>query len=196
MGVVIPLILIILTSVVIWKSSDGFDKASTYLGRNLSDGVKGATINAISSSMPELLTTIFFLIFLKDAEGFSGGIGTVAGSAVFNAMIIPALSIMVVYFYGISKSVIVSKKVIYRDSIALLIAQAALIAIIYFQMLNWIGGLILVLIYLLYVTYMISNMKSNNIENLYEAVPPTQSKNRLLLFLKLDFYGARAHTCK
>ena len=37
---------------------------------------------------------------------------------------------------------------------------------------------------------MISNMKSNNIENLYEAVPPTQSKNRLLLFLKLDFYGA------
>ena len=37
---------------------------------------------------------------------------------------------------------------------------------------------------------MISKMKSNNIENLYEAVPPTQSKNRLLLFLKLDFYGA------
>ena len=133
MGVVIPFILIILTSVIIWKSSDGFDKASTYLGRNLSDGVKGATINAISSSMPELLTTIFFLIFLKDAEGFSGGIGTVAGSAVFNAMIIPALSIMVVYFYGISKSVTISKKVIYRDSITLLIAQAALIAIIYNQ---------------------------------------------------------------
>ena len=190
MGVVIPLILIILTSVIIWKSSDGFDKASTYLGRNLSDGVKGATINAISSTMPELLTTFFFLIFLKDAEGFSGGIGTVAGSAVFNAMIIPALSIMVVYFYGISKSVTISKKVIYRDSIALLIAQAALIAIIYNQMLNWIGGLVLVLIYLLYVIYMISNMKSNNIENLYEAVPPNQSKNRLLLFLKLDFYGA------
>ena len=56
-------------------------------------------------------------------------------------------------------------------------------------MINWIGGLILVLIYLLYFMYMISNMKSNNIENLYEAVP-TQSKNRLLLFLKLDFYGA------
>ena len=112
MGVVIPLILIILTSVIIWKSSDGFDKASTYLGRNLSDGVKGATINAISSSMPELLTTIFFLIFLKDAEGFSGGIGTVAGSGVFNAMIIPALSIMVVYFYGISKSVTISKRLL------------------------------------------------------------------------------------
>ena len=189
MGILIPLVIIIITSIIIWRSSDGFDKASSYLGRNLSDGVKGATINAISSSMPELLTTIFFLIFLKDAEGFSGGIGTVAGSAVFNAMIIPALSIMVVYFYGISKSVTISKKVIYRDSITLLIAQAALIVIIYYQMINWIGGLILVLIYLLYFMYMISNMKSNNIENLYEAVP-TQSKNRLLLFLKLDFYGA------
>ena len=86
-------------------------------------------------------------------------------------MIIPALSIMVVYFYGISKSVTISKKVIYRDSITLLIAQAALIVIIYYQMINWIGGLVLVLIYLLYFMYMISNMKSNNIENLYEAVP-------------------------
>ena len=76
MGILIPLIIIIITSIIIWRSSDGFDKASSYLGRNLSDGVKGATINAISSSMPELLTTIFFLIFLKDAEGFSGGMGT------------------------------------------------------------------------------------------------------------------------
>ena len=65
MGIIIPIILIIITSIIIWKSSDGFDVASSYLGRNLSNGVKGATINAISSSMPELLTTIFFLIFIK-----------------------------------------------------------------------------------------------------------------------------------
>ena len=82
------------------------------MGRNLSDGVKGATINAISSSLPELLTTIFFLVFLKDAKGFSGGIGTVAGSAVFNAMIIPAFSVLIVYYYKISKSIKVSKNVL------------------------------------------------------------------------------------
>ena len=114
MGIIIPLFLIILTSIIIWKSSDGFDIASSYLGRNLSDGVKGATINAISSSLPELLTTIFFLVFLKDAKGFSGGIGTVAGSAVFNAMIIPAFSVLVVYYYKISKSIKVSKNVIIK----------------------------------------------------------------------------------
>ena len=61
--------------------------------------------------MPELLTTVFFLIFLKDAEGFSGGMGTVAGSAVFNAMIIPAFSVLAVYYYGISKTIKISKNV-------------------------------------------------------------------------------------
>jgi cation:H+ antiporter len=42
MGIIIPILLIIITSIFIWKASDGFDKASSYLGRNLSDGVKGA----------------------------------------------------------------------------------------------------------------------------------------------------------
>ena len=42
MGILIPIILIVVTSIVIWKSSDGFDVASSYLGRNLFNGVKGA----------------------------------------------------------------------------------------------------------------------------------------------------------
>tara|TARA_B100000524_G_scaffold211071_1_gene110438 strand:+ start:273 stop:1373 length:1101 start_codon:yes stop_codon:yes gene_type:complete len=189
MGIIIPLFLIILTSIIIWKSSDGFDIASSYLGRNLSNGVKGATINAISSSMPELLTTIFFLIFLKDAEGFSGGIGTVAGSAVFNAMVIPAFSVIVVYYYKIATSIKVSKNVIYRDSISLLIAQATLILIIYFEMLNWLGGLILVLLYSFYVFYMFLKMEKNK-PTTYVQENHDSDKNRFILFLKLDFYGA------
>ena len=67
MGIIIPLFLIIFSSLIIWKASNGFDDASSFLGRNLTEGVKGATINAISSSMPELLTSIFFLLFLKDS---------------------------------------------------------------------------------------------------------------------------------
>ena len=91
MGILIPLLIISFCCLVIWKACDGFETSSEYLGRNLTDGVRGATINAISSSMPELFSTIFFLICLKDTEGFSGGIGTTAGSAIFNAMIIPAV---------------------------------------------------------------------------------------------------------
>ena len=189
MGVIIPLFIIVISSIIIWKSSDGFDIASSYLGRNLSDGVKGATINAISSSMPELLTTIFFLIFLKDAEGFAAGIGTVAGSAVFNAMIIPAFSVIVVYYYKISTSIRVSKNVIYRDSISLLAAQVALILIIYFEMLNWFGGLFLVLLYSFYVFFMFLKMKKNQ-PSIFTHESHISNENRYISFLKLDFYGA------
>ena len=65
MGIILPLLLVLLSSLIIWRASDAFETASDYLGRNLSDGVKGATINAIASSMPELFTSIFFLfVFL------------------------------------------------------------------------------------------------------------------------------------
>ena len=190
MGIIIPIILIVITSIVIWKSSDGFDVASSYLGRNLSNGVKGATINAISSSMPELLTTVFFLIFLKDAEGFSGGMGTVAGSAVFNAMIIPAFSVLAVYYYGISKTIKISKNVIYRDSLALLISQIVLILIIYFELLSWLGGLILVLMYGIYVFYMFFKMPVNKASDNEESDNDLVIGNRWFLFFKLDFYSS------
>ena len=192
MGIIIPLFLIIFSSLIIWKASNGFDDASSFLGRNLTEGVKGATINAISSSMPELLTSIFFLLFLKDSEGFSGGLGTVAGSAVFNAMVIPALSIIAVVYYGVSKTIEISKKVIFRDSIALITLQIALIIIIYFQLLNIIGGIILVSLYLTYVIYIISSMKSNTdyktIDNIKNR--SKQKINRFISFIKLDFSNA------
>ena len=188
MGIIIPLLLIVFSSLIIWKASNGFDDASSFLGRNLTEGVKGATINAISSSIPELLTSIFFLIYLKDSEGFSGGLGTIAGSAVFNAMVIPALSIIVVIYYGISKTIEVSKKVIYRDSIALITLQIVLIFIIYFQLLNIIGGTILVSLYFIYVIYMITSMKAKSVTstNYSNDIQSIDVKNRFISFLKLD----------
>jgi|TARA_B110000259_G_scaffold179900_1_gene219958 cation:H+ antiporter len=188
MGIIIPLLLIVFSSLIIWRASNGFDDASSFLGRNLTEGVKGATINAISSSIPELLTSIFFLIYLKDSEGFSGGLGTIAGSAVFNAMVIPALSIIVVIYYGISKTIEVSKKVIYRDSIALITLQIVLIFIIYFQLLNIIGGTILVSLYFIYVIYMITSMKAKSVTstNYSNDIQSIDVKNRFISFLKLD----------
>jgi Ca2+/Na+ antiporter len=188
MGIIIPLLLIVFSSIIIWKASNGFDDASSFLGRNLTEGVKGATINAISSSIPELLTSIFFLIYLKDSEGFSGGLGTIAGSAVFNTMVIPALSIIVVIYYGISKTIEVSKKVIYRDSIALITLQIVLIFIIYFQLLNIIGGTILVSLYFIYVIYMITSMKAKSVTstNYSNDIQSIDVKNRFISFLKLD----------
>lgn len=159
MQILIALSLILICCLIIWKASDGFEVASEYLGRNMSEGVRGATINAIGSSMPELFTTIFFLLFLTDTDGFSGGIGTTAGSAIFNGMIIPSVVIFVVLFSGIAKSINVSKKVILRDGLFLIGAEIILIFLISGTSLNWWHGFILMLTYGVYMTYMLSSMK-------------------------------------
>ena len=158
MGITICFVIIFLCCLVIWKASDGFEASSEYLGRNLSDGVRGATINAIASSMPELFTTMFFLLYLKDTENFGGGIGTTAGSAIFNGMIIPAVVILVVLFSGLTKSIEVSKKVILRDGISLLVAELILIFIISGTQLFWWHGLILMSTYAVYIIVMFSTM--------------------------------------
>ena len=158
MGIIIPIFLIILSCLIIWRACYGFETSSQYLGRDLSDGVRGATINAISSSVPELFTTAFFLIYLKDTDGFSGGIGTTAGSAIFNGMIIPALVILtVIYFLG-KKNIEVSKKIILRDGVSLILAELILILIISGNELNWWHGAILMFTYFVYLTYMLINM--------------------------------------
>jgi Ca2+/Na+ antiporter len=159
MQILLALALILISCLIIWKASDGFEVASEYLGRNMSEGVRGATINAIGSSMPELFTTIFFLLYLTDTDGFSGGIGTTAGSAIFNGMIIPAVVIFVVLLSGIAKSINVSKKVILRDGLFLIGAELILIFLISGTTLQWWHGFILMLTYGVYMTYMLMSMK-------------------------------------
>jgi Ca2+/Na+ antiporter len=158
MGIIIPLVLVIICSLVIWRAVDGFEVASDYLGRNLSDGVKGATINAIASSMPELFTTFVFLFFLSDVDGFAGGIGTTAGSAIYNGMMIPALVILTVIGAGLAKNIFVTRKVLLRDGVTLIVAEFILIMLISNESLDWHHGLILMVIYFFYIYLMLSRM--------------------------------------
>ena len=159
MGLIIPILIIVFCCAIIWKASHSFEISSEYLGRNMSEGVKGATINAIASSIPELFTTIFFLFFLKDTNGFSGGIGTTAGSAIFNVMIIPAAVIFAVHSSNTSTKIEVSKKVILRDGLSLIIAEAILLLLISGEALVWWHGLVLMLTYGAYISYMLTSMK-------------------------------------
>ena len=155
---IISILIILLAMLVIWRASDGFETASEYLGRNLTDGVRGATINAIGSSMPELFTTFFGLLLLQNTDNFAFGIGTTAGSAVFNAMIIPAVVIFAVIGSGMAKKVNVSKKVILRDGLSLLAAEFILIFVVSGNRLDWWHGAILMLTYGAYVVVMFRTM--------------------------------------
>src|SRR6056297_1884718 len=163
MGIAFPIALIVLTCLVIWRACDGFEIASEYLGRNLSEGVRGGTINAISSSIPELLTTVIALFFLADEEGFAIGLGTTAGSAVFNGMIIPAVCIFSVIGATIGgkkvTSVDVQNKVILRDGLALVACEIAVLVLLTRPTLAWWQGGILMLMYVMYLTYMLTSMR-------------------------------------
>ncbi len=158
MHLILHLMAIIFCCIIIWRASDGFEVASEYIGRNLKDGVRGATINAIGSSMPELFTTFWFLFVMHDRDGFAGGIGTTAGSAIFNGMIIPAVVILAVIGYGLAKRVSVSKKVIWRDGLSLILAELILIFVIKGTSLEWWHGAILMAVYGIYVVVMLTTM--------------------------------------
>lgn len=162
---------ITLAMLIIWRSSDGFEVASGYLGRNLTDGVRGATINAVGSSIPELFTTLFSLMLLGEVDNFAFGIGTTAGSAIFNGMIIPAVAILAVIGYGIAHKVNVSRKVILRDGIGLIIAELILIYMVSGNHLTWVHGLVLMLTYVVYVAYMFGTMKKKEETTAVEEKP-------------------------
>lgn len=181
---IISILIILLAMLVIWRASDGFESASEYLGRNLTDGVRGATINAIGSSMPELFTTFFGLLLLQNTDNFAFGIGTTAGSAVFNAMIIPAVVIFAVIGSGMAKKINVSKKVILRDGLSLLVAECILIFVVSGSRLDWWHGAILMLTYGAYVVVMFRTMgeaeESDDEDEEEEDVEPTGFGKALL----------------
>lgn len=164
MGIFIPFVLIFLACLIIWRACDGFEVASEYIGRNLSEGVRGGTINAISSSVPELFTTLIALFVLSDQDGFAMGIGTTAGSALFNGMIIPAMCILTVVgavVVGVKVTAVnVSTKVILRDGLSLILCELILIVLINGQQLHWWQGLILMGLYATYLAYMLLSMKA------------------------------------
>ena len=134
MLLVASLAVIALMSIMIMYACNSFEDAADFLGQNMKPGVKGATINAIGSSLPELFTTSLLLFgplfapgfFGSRADGFSAGIATCAGSAVFNAVIIPALCVLAVLFVGIKgpggtrtkiDRITLDKKVVLKDGI-------------------------------------------------------------------------------
>ncbi|MEN8204116.1 MAG: sodium:calcium antiporter [Bacteroidota bacterium] len=157
----IALVYITISCLIIWRSSHGFEIASDFLGRKLPPGIKGATLNAVASSMPEFLTTIFFLFYLRDAEGFSGGLGVTSGSALFNLLLIPAFVVLVLFSIGKGKHIILNKKVLLREGVVLLISQIVFVNFLFRGELNASHGLVLVLIYMAYLglLYFIAHRK-------------------------------------
>ena len=159
------LILMVISSVVMAKACDVFEVCTDYLGRNLNDGVKGATLNAIGSSMPELLTTVFFLALASRSNlgrDLAASVGGNTGSAIFNSVVIPMLVIWVVLatVAGI-KGIKVAKKVILRDGLFLIAAEVILLVLLSSDYITHWHGWIFTLFYLIYLAYTLLTMKKS-----------------------------------
>lgn len=173
MDLVFALVIVVLASVVIMYACDGFDDAASYLGRNMAPGVRGATINAIGSSMPELMTAMFLLFLYHDKDGFAAGIATTAGSAIFNAVIIPAVCIFAVRYRGVIvdgvrervREIQVTKGGVLRDGFFLLMAEGALILFLGNSVMTWWMGLTLMGIYGLYFIFLARGFGSGEDED-------------------------------
>jgi len=158
----------VICSVIIAMACNVFEASTDYIGRNLNDGVKGATLNAIGSSMPEFLTTVFFLAFaIKTDLGrdFAASVGGDTGSAIFNSIIIPMLVIWVVLatVAGV-KGITIAKKVILRDGAFLITAELLLLVLLSSNYITHWHGWIFTCFYLIYLSFTLLSMRSDDEE--------------------------------
>ncbi|MFW5865582.1 MAG: sodium:calcium antiporter [Nanoarchaeota archaeon] len=152
---VLSLSVIIVTAVIIFFTGNDFAARSSRIGSYLgmSPSVKGATLDAISSSLPEFLVALFGVIFFNS---FDVGIGTIAGSALFNLLIIPAICVLVA-----PVAFTVTREVIERDSLFYIIAVFALLtALTFIVRWSFLIPLIFLAIYVWYVWYLKTDSKA------------------------------------
>ena len=157
----------VLVSIVIWQACDPFADAAEHIGHvlKLPGSVRGATLDAIASSMPELFTGIIFVVLailygregvdLQEAsgEGFALVIATCAGSAVYNMILIPAICAIFISYYRPSRPTIdVEYKVIVRDGAWFVLMEILLIVFLLQQRIEWWMGVVFLLGYAAYVT--------------------------------------------
>jgi len=156
MSLLIAIGVIIFSSFIIYLAGNRFAESSSKIGDyfNLPRDVKGATFDAIASSLPELLVALYSVIIFKQ---FEVGIGTIAGSALFNLLVIPGICV-----FAAPVAFKVGKKVLSRDALFYMIAVFVLITcLIYFKTWGLIIALLLLFIYLLYIKEIISHTRAH-----------------------------------
>lgn len=120
MSVVTLLLLTVVTTAVVWKGSELLDEASQRLALHygLPAVVQGAVIVAIGSSFPEV-TSVVLGVLLHGT--FDLGVGTIVGSAIFNILVIPAVSAIGRSPLTVNRAVVYKEAQFYMLSIAVLL---------------------------------------------------------------------------
>jgi len=156
----------VVISIVLWQACDPFAEAAQWVGRTyrLPGSVRGATLDAIASSLPELFSGIFFVILMAASstdpgamaqtvgEGYGSTIATCAGSAIYNMILIPGVCALVISVRRASRPAIdVERDVVWRDGLFFLACEALLLYFLFQDTMHWWMGAAFVALYVLYV---------------------------------------------
>jgi K+-dependent Na+/Ca+ exchanger-like protein len=137
---------------------------------HLSDDVAGATFLAAGSSAPELFTSVADTFAATEGKGGEGfGMGTIVGSAMFNILVIVALSAAVV-----PEAVKVDPRPIMRDCGFYATSIALLMAFMNDGVIEAWEAIIMVVVYALYIVYMVFNQSIANSFLCAKCSPPRE----------------------
>ena len=156
-------------SILISEACDPFADAAQWVGIRLKlpSSVRGATLDAIASSMPELFTGLFFVTValsgskdsaqrvLESAEGYGSTVATCAGSSIYNLILIPAVCAIAMAFSRPKQPYIeVEREVVHRDGMWVIFTQLGLLVFLYQPKLSWWMGVVALLAYAGYVLHL------------------------------------------
>ena len=157
---------VVVISIAIWQACDPFADAAQWIGEQfrLPGSVRGATLDAIASSMPELFSGIFFVVVAMraggdqvatSAEGFGSTIATCAGSAVYNMILIPAVVALVVAAKRKDRPTVdVEPEVVTRDGLWFVGCELVLVVFLLQDTMHWWMGVVFLVLYCLYILHL------------------------------------------
>ena len=151
---------IIVATYILWKISSSFDLAANYLTRDIGEGIKGPTVNAIASSLPELFISSMFLFYYGDIRGFSAGYATIIGSSAFNITVIPVVSFLVVFYKRKTNNFKIDKSIIRQDGLYLIGAIILLMGGLFYGI-HLYFTYVLIIYYIFYVRSLYLSRKDN-----------------------------------
>jgi cation:H+ antiporter len=127
LGAVLPsspaasVVVVLLATAVIWIGSGWFEESAEHLAAHygLPAVVQGSVVVAVGSSLPELASVVFAGL----AGTFGMGIGAIVGSAIFNVLVIPAVSALA----AADDALEASRTIVYKEAQFYMLAVSAVV---------------------------------------------------------------------
>lgn len=157
----IPILQVLLACLILKYACDLFEQSAGYIGKDMPAGIKGATVNAVGSSMPEMMSCFALLFFYDDPALFVVALGITAGSGVFNTAVIPALAILFARNESGSKVdyIVLDKPSLIRDVFWVVLSDVVLIGLIFSGHINIMWAIVLNLVYVGYAIHLYVDAK-------------------------------------